>query len=252
MNKSQKFFRASTINLLLIFAVVFPTISGAMATTSLTNLPPAAVTLKCFNGTSAYFVTQLSNVPSGFGVANGNYSGWCIDRSTLMARAPSTHQVLLYSSINPPAGSLSNRSWNMVNYVINHKQGNATEIQDVIWSFVNLNGTYTPPTSTAISAMIKDAQTNGKNFIPTGQQTATVIANPISALSTDAPVQISIIEVVAAKLSATTTSPTSTPLTSAPNSSTTYLYLVAAAIVALIIIILAIVIARSRMSKTKG
>ncbi len=83
----------------LCFMLTSTTISTIILSTSAqstTPLPSAAVTLKAFDSPKAYFIIQLSNVPSGCGITNGNYSGWCIDRSKLMERAPATHQVLLY------------------------------------------------------------------------------------------------------------------------------------------------------------
>ena len=48
----------------------------------------------------------------------GTYLGWCVDRSANMG--PETHEVTLYSSINPP-GTLTTEKWDMVNYILNHK-----------------------------------------------------------------------------------------------------------------------------------
>ncbi len=139
----------------------------------------------------------------------------------------------------------------MVNYLLNHKQGSVTEIQNAIWHFVNLNGTYNPPASTATTAMINDAKTNGGAFKPQGAQTIAVIATPVTTLATENPAQISILEATAANIIAnpTKSTPTGTPVAGAPIVIPSYIFLVVAGVVAVVIVGLAIAVRKNRKPK---
>jgi hypothetical protein len=181
----------------------------AIASAPTLNLPPPTtiVILEASNGTQSYFSVKLSDVPSGYDVTNATYLGWCIDQTAEMTRSPATHTVVLYSSLSPP-GDLANENWSMVNYILNHKQGAAQDIQEAIWYFINLNHGYSPKSDVAWT-MVNDAKTNGAGFVPTETQIAAVIAYPIHATNPDE-VQISIIEVTIPQ-SETTPTPTPTP-----------------------------------------
>lgn len=156
------------------------------------NLPSTIVKIEVINGTATYFNITLSEVPMGYDVANGTYPGWCVDQTAIMARSPVTHEVRLYSSVNPPV-TLATQRWDMVNYILNHKQGTLDDIQQAIWYFVNGIGNYTPSRAVA-TAIVNEALANGTGFIPESNQTITVICLPV-VLSPD--VQVSIIEVLA-------------------------------------------------------
>jgi hypothetical protein len=163
------------------------------------NVPPsnAIITIEVADGTSSYFLTTLTDVPSGYDVNNTAYPGWCIDVNAQMSRSPATHQVVLYSSLNPPDGTLKDQRWDFVNYILNHKQGTAGDIQAAIWNFIHFdNATETPPPSnqTVAWAIINDTLANGTGYIPAPGQTVAVICNPVIFLPLN-PVQISVIEV---------------------------------------------------------
>lgn len=156
------------------------------------KLPSTSVFIEVINGTESYFVTKLSDVPAGFDVTNGTYLGWCVDVRATMTRSPATHEVRLFSSTNPPA-ELASMKWNMVNYILNHKQGAAGDIQQAIWYFVHMGGNYTP-TSTMAWNIINDTLANGGGFVPGNGQTMAVICYPL--VYSHAPdIQISIIEI---------------------------------------------------------
>jgi hypothetical protein len=157
------------------------------------NLPSTLITIEVFDGTESYFITKLMDVPQGYDVSNETYLGWCIDTRAEMTRSPATHSVYLYSSFNPP-GELANESWDMVNYILNHKRGNATDIQQAIWYFINIDGNYTP-TSQVAWDIINDALENGEGFVPGYGEIVTVICYPTVLLPYPSEVQISIIEV---------------------------------------------------------
>ena len=168
-------------------------VSHVAATSGELNLPSTIVRIEVSDGTESYFSTKLSEVPLGYDATNGTYLGWCVDKTAEMARSPATHAVKLYSSGNPP-GELASEKWDMVNYILNHKQGAAEDIQQAIWYFVHMDSSYSP-TSTVAWAIVNDTLANGNGFVPGYGQTIAVICYPMVLLPEPTDVQISIIEV---------------------------------------------------------
>ncbi len=151
------------------------------------KLPSTPVMIEVCDGAESHFSTLMSNVPQGYDVSNGRYFGWCVDKRYLLARSPVVHEVVLHSSLSPSV--MGNESWDMVNFILNHKQGTAEEVQEAIWYFVNLNEVFTPSTNSSW-AMINEALVNGEGFVPSRQQVVAVICRP-----TQPNEQVSIIEV---------------------------------------------------------
>ena len=157
------------------------------------NLPPDPVTMVVHDGTISYFDTVLSDVPSGYDVTNRAYLGWCVDIRYNIPRG-TDFSVTLYSSCAPPAG-LEGERWDMVNYILNHKQGEMMDIQQAIWYFMKYpdgipeaswRPGYTPtPVATAI---VDDAMANGAGFVPGPGEVVAVICYPLDET------QITIIE----------------------------------------------------------
>lgn len=72
----------------------------------------------------------ISNVGSGFDVRDGTYPGWCIqdhvNGTTPIAR--------LYSSYDPNLPlDVRVLPWGQINYLLNHKQGDARAVQTAMW-----------------------------------------------------------------------------------------------------------------------
>jgi hypothetical protein len=176
------------IVLVLLAAVSLSFVRYVGAASNDLSLPSSLVTIEVSNGTQSYFSTVLSRVASGYDVSNGTYLGWCVDRRTSMPRSPVTHQVTLYSSSSPPLNLVSQK-WDMVNYILNHKEGSADDVQQAIWYFINLVGNYSP-SNIAAKFMVADALENGAGFTPAVGQLTAVICYPEA---TD--VQVTIIEV---------------------------------------------------------
>ncbi len=147
------------------------------------NLPPDPVTMTIYDGTISYFDTILSDVPPGYDVTNGTYLGWCIDIRYDIPRDTEL-SVMLYPSCDPPAGLVGER-FDMINYILNHKQGEMMDIQQAIWYFLKYpDGTaeaawrdgYTP--TSAAQAMVDDATANGADFVPGPCEVVAVICYP--------------------------------------------------------------------------
>jgi hypothetical protein len=199
MKPALRIQHALVITTLILLTLSSIAMYNVKAVTSTINLPPPniIITMEAQNGTSSYFNTTLTNVPSGYDVNNTTYPGWCVDTTAQMSRSPATHQIILYSSLNPPNGTLANQRWDAVNYILNHKQGTLTDIQHAIWYFIDFdNITVTPlMNQTTAWAIINDTLANGTGYIPAPGQIAAVICDPILLLPRPAPVQINIIEV---------------------------------------------------------
>jgi hypothetical protein len=174
------------VSLIAVLTVVMVPSKPVGANGVLLKLPTNLATIEVFDAGKSYFNTLLWGVAPGYDVSNGYYAGWCVDRRFTIARKIPI-VVTLYSSQNPPL-FLEDQRWDMVNYILNHKQGEMTDIQQAMWYFVDFVGNYTPSTASA-KEMVNDANLHGAGFIPTTGQAVAVICNP--AYGT----QVTIIEV---------------------------------------------------------
>jgi len=173
---------ALTLSLLLI--------SSASAADGWLNLPATPVTMEIvYPGVESTFITTLSNIPPGYDITDGTYLGWCVDRTLYYpAPPPAAYDVILYSSYYPPA-SLSGEQWDMVNYILNHKQGTPLDIQEAIWYFIDgFPGPYIPGSPEGM-AMVNDALANGGGYVPGLGEVIVVICYPVDHIT-----QITIIE----------------------------------------------------------
>ena len=171
------------VSVLMISGIFAATVSAAVWP----NLPTTTVQLTAVDGTNSYFVITLSGVPAGFDVSNGNYPGWCIDRSTTMIRSV-PHDVILYSSLSAPS-AVSGFDWDAINYILNNKQGTMEDVQDAIWYFTG--DIEYGDLSSAAQAIVDDAMTAGE-FDPTEGMILAVICLP----QEDPEAQNTIIEIV--------------------------------------------------------
>jgi len=149
------------------------------------SLPATTVQLTVEDGTTTYFKSTLSGVPDGFDVHNGVYPGWCVEGAVTMERGVS-HDVTLYSSLTPPV-SLSSINWVAINYILNHKQGAMSDVQNAIWYII---GDDVGTLSTDAQAMVDAAEANPSYDPTTGEVLAIICLKAEGA----AGVQNSIIE----------------------------------------------------------
>ena len=154
------------------------------------NLPPGLVTLQVADDTDSYFISTLSGVPAGYDVGDASYPGWCVDMRYDIPRDTDI-LVTLYSSLSPPPALASER-WDMVNYILNNKDGLVMmDIQRAIWYFVKMDGIgwWNGVPSAGAQAIVDDALANGDGFIPGEGDILAIICVP----ETDT--QITIIEI---------------------------------------------------------
>jgi hypothetical protein len=152
--------------------------TAVLASPSWPKLPSTTVQLTAVTyGPDSFFISTLSGVPGGFDVYNGVYRGWCAQTSVIMTEA--SHDVKLYSSISPPV--LTSINWVAINYILNHKQGDMTDIQRLIWYFTDgilpTDPGYNPPSSAFVQAMIDAANAN-PTYDPTTGEILAIICLP--------------------------------------------------------------------------
>ena len=183
MKRNIKHFAVAAITTLaLVFSVV---VNSVYAGVPSINLPSGEVSLTIqWPSSECYYYVWLSDVPSGYHVSNGRYLGWCVDEYHVIISGE-TYRAEMYSTYDPD-NPHPDEDWDMVNYILNHKQGSWEDVQDAIWFFVD-GGRW--PSNPAGQAMVNDALANGEGFVPGPGQTLAVI------LYIDGYTQIPIIEV---------------------------------------------------------
>jgi len=140
----------------------------------LLNLPEEPVTIVAYEGTISYLSIVLSDVPPGYDVRNGIYLGWCV-RENISISTGVEYTVTLYSSYDPDMPDyLKDDDWDMVNYILNHKQGSVMDVQEAIWYFVD-GGSI--PSGSAGQAMVNEALMYGEGFVPGPGQVIAVICD---------------------------------------------------------------------------
>ena len=139
-----------------------------------------------------YMDSTLANAPKGYTVTNGTYAGWCMSYATPIY-AKYTAPATLYLSYGNLPIHLSNANWDRVNYILNHKRGISTDVQNALWRFIGgpvapENSEFNPPSPAAL-ALMADAEANGAGFQPEPGQIVAVILDMGPAL------QLNVIEV---------------------------------------------------------
>lgn len=173
-----------TVVLICLLFVSILTIPARSAPPSL-RLPESFVTMNAAYSTHSYFVLILSDVPAGYDIINGTYPGWCAQKTIRMTQHVN-HTVLLYSSNDPDLPTdIRSKNWDKINYILNHKHGDKTSVQNAIWYYTDA-----APISTDANAtiMVHDAEQNGTGFLP---RPGDHIALPIKGIPT---IQLSFIE----------------------------------------------------------
>jgi hypothetical protein len=161
----------------------------------LLDLPPGAVAVTHGTWNQGAYSTidvTLSLVPTGpppgYHVANGTYSGWCLEDNYQDDAPPGSMLTLLDSTETDPLscdpGGLAGIPWDWVNYLLNHPQGTLgnipSTIEDVQAALWIVAGTHQPinptfPTTQAVTDLVNDTTTNGTGFTPSGDEVVAVI-----------------------------------------------------------------------------
>lgn len=142
-------------------------------------VPNGTVTATVHGGSDSYFSTELEDVPDGYGeIANGTYDGWCVQLDVYIVTG-TPYTVLLISSYDPELANICPScaliAWDKVNYILNHKNPNATpgDVQLAIWYFTR---NMSLPSDPEALAMVNDAIAHGSGFKPAhGQYMAILV-----------------------------------------------------------------------------
>jgi hypothetical protein len=129
------------------------------------NLPETQVGVTMYYpGTESYWSHVLSNVPSGYDVADGTYLAWCLQKY-VYAYPNYLYQTTLYASTDPNLPDcFPGVDWGRINWILNHKNGaGVQDIQDSVWYFTGAAGY---PTTPGAIALVEDALANGEGFEP--------------------------------------------------------------------------------------
>jgi hypothetical protein len=169
--------------LLVIFAISGLLMTSAVKASGFPQLPSGTVTIQVNTGVDTYPLTiVLSNVPLGYDVTNGPYTGFCANLLTTINNYEPYSGATLVSSL-----AISGDEWNEINYVLNNVPAGATahDIQAAIWlvqepftdAEILADAGFTP--TTLAHTMATAAETNGESFIPgPGQIVAVEVVVP--------------------------------------------------------------------------
>jgi len=136
-------------------------------------LPPGGFSaVFAYPGPTSYWQVTLANVADGCVVDDGVFVGWCVDEGNYIYPGTVYHPVL-YSSYDPNLPSYAqDPDWDMVNYILNHKQGTYEDVQAAIWYFVD-GGNW--PADPDAQAMINDALAHEGYVPPAGAIVAIIL-----------------------------------------------------------------------------
>lgn len=139
------------------------------------NLPSQQILTYLGLGDSGKYETTFYNCPDGYDVKRMTaYTGWCVDLWHVIY-PNQMYNVTLYNSYDPDLPErLRDEDWDLVNYVVNHKQGSSNSVQAAIWYFVG-GGDY--PGGGDGQAMVEDALANGEGFTPAPSDVLVVIVD---------------------------------------------------------------------------
>jgi len=144
------------------------------------RLPLGYATMVVEFGTSSYFKVNISDVPPGFDITNGEYFSWCVQYGIVMAKGVN-HTIALYSSYDPDMpSSFQDENWSKINYVLNHKQDynlNRLLLQRVIWYLIDDNYKLPSDPGDNVLNIISDADENGSDFCPEPGDAIAVLAS---------------------------------------------------------------------------
>jgi hypothetical protein len=114
-----------------------------------------------------YLDLSLWDIPEGFDVSNGVYTGWCLDTDNFIYPG-ATYAPTLYSSYDPNLSpwTSDDEQWDYINYILNHQHPDATmeDTQAALWYFGDSD--IPMPSDPEAKAMVEDALVNGADFVP--------------------------------------------------------------------------------------
>jgi hypothetical protein len=138
------------------------------------------------NTGAGYFTLTLAGVPTNYSITNQNYAAWCAGwYNSGLKKGPFTSPIYSTYGSNFPTNAnpvVSNNTFNMVNYILNNKQGTVAEVQDAIWLI--MTGIISPrhTASPTTLALVAAAMGNPTYCPPVGGTIAMFLAVNASGL----------------------------------------------------------------------
>ncbi len=165
----------------LFLEVPVPTVTQQCSTCVNAITLPAAVQYPsvAFNNATlasgtgnGYFKLTLAGVPTGYSITNQMYAAWCVGWfNAALQNGPFTAPVYSTYGSNLPGTAkpiVSGNTFNMVNYILNNKQGTVGDVQNAIWLIMTGQVSSLSPVSAATTAMVNAAKANPTYCPPTG------------------------------------------------------------------------------------
>lgn len=186
-------FAPSVLSATLVLLLLISIIPQAIATisTPTIQLPDGHLSIIVYDGSSAYFDIDVSDVPPDYDIQDGWYEGWCADWSVSMPRGEQL-TVRLYNSYSSSLPTpVRNKNWEKINYILNHREGaGKTDVQNAFWHIL-CNAPY--ETLSDKAKQLVDTAQDG--FIPQPGDLIAIVAQPIQNCSNPWPFQISFLQV---------------------------------------------------------
>jgi hypothetical protein len=134
---------------------------------------PVCVTMH-YPGTYSYWSHDLTSVPEGFDVTNGNYLAWCLQPTVYAYPEQLYCDMTLFAVTDPSLPAIfTGMQFDKINWVLNHKGGaSIIDIQTAIWYFT---GATAYPTEPGAIALVEDADANGVGYVPGAGEIMAVI-----------------------------------------------------------------------------
>ena len=122
------------------------------------------------SGGNGFFTLNLTGVTPGTSLANQAYAAWCGAWYSAVLNNNGIPGSTVYSTYSPTFPTrftpiVSGNTMNMVNYILNNKQGTVQDVQDAIWTIMTGHTDPIAPAGATALAMVSAAQAN-PGYVP--------------------------------------------------------------------------------------
>ncbi len=139
------------------------------------TIPQGPVHMFLKRGEQSRFELFFLDVKYGFDLRDFEfYNAWCLEKDKKI-RTNALHQVRLYHHDDPDLPpKFKAMPWDQIHYLINHRDGAKTVIQDAIWYLAD-HQQHHRPLSPEARQLIEQAALRGRGFRPAEGQLAAII-----------------------------------------------------------------------------
>lgn len=142
----------------------YPPLPERAKVTPRANIPEEPVHMFIRRGERSRFELFFLDVKYDYDVRDFEfYNAWCLEKDKKIA-TNALHQVRLYNYSDPDLPpEFKAMPWDQINYIINHKEGSKSVIQDAIWYLAD---NQKKPKSPEAMQLIEKAALKGKDYQP--------------------------------------------------------------------------------------